>query len=514
MNNKQVLKAIEELLAYAQQKLSLDALDAIYARNAILAELDLQEPEEPTTKYTIPKEKMIEPIIQYACNVLKKFEDTPNNRIQFEAKLFGFVTPSPSNVAAKFDQIAANDCIEKATNYLFDLSKNNNYVRMVDIEKNIQWSFDDPLGTIKITINLSKPEKDPKEILAAKNAPDVSYPKCALCKENLGFPGNAKKAARQTIRLIKIPLNNEEWYLQYSPYQYYEKHLIALSGQHSNMKVDSNTFIRLLDFVDLFPHFFIGSNAALPIVGGSILSHDHYQGGAKVLPMMSATPKFSYTSKKYEDVTFSIVDWYNSVIRITGKNRKSVLAACNLVNNEWQKYSNNSINILAFTDDTPHNAVTPVFRKEDDLYVVDLILRNNRCDETHPYGIFHPIEKLHNIKKEGIGIIEVMGLFILPGRLKNEIEEMKKLILGEIPFSMEELSKEENPLNKHLNMILELGNKAKGKVSQKECDNLIYGYINNACKEILLTTGVFKQDDVGEKAFNDFMINNLKLVKE
>lgn len=513
MDEKKVAKAVEELLAFAKQRLYLDNVDAIYARNALLEELQLTSAEEPTDKFTIPKEKMIEPIIEWGINKLNKLDDTLSNRILYEAKIFGFVTPSPSNVVAKFDSIARNNGLESACNYLFDISKNNNYVRKVDIDKNIKWTHKGSIGDVEITINLSKPEKDPKEIEKAKLLPQTSYPKCVICKENLGFPGNAAKAARQTLRIIPMVLNKEEWFLQFSPYQYYDNHVIALSGKHVPMDVNKNTFIRLLEFVEQFPFYFMGSNAALPIVGGSILSHDHYQGGSKVLPMFKAHPKVIFESEKYKNVKFSIIDWYNSVIRMESQDKTELLEAANTVFKKWKEYNNEKINIINETDGTPHNAVTPIARYENNTYILDFILRNNITTEERPDGYFHPAKELHNIKKEGIGIIEVMGLFILPGRLKSEFEEIKQILSNKKKFSIKDLEKEENPLNKHLGMIVKLASE-KTSYTEDEADVAIKNYVNKACEEILETTGVFKNTENGQYYFEDFMIKNLKLIKK
>ena len=513
MDEKKVAKAIEELLAFAKQKLYLDNVDAIYARNILLEELEISSPSEPTDKFTIPKEKMIEPIIEWAINNLKKIEDTPSNRILYEAKILGFVTPSPSNIVAKFDSITRNLGLENACKYLFEISKNNNYVRKIDIDKNIKWTYKGNIGDIDITINLSKPEKDPKEIEKAKLLPQTSYPKCVICKENLGFPGNVSKAARQTLRIIPMSLNNEEWYLQFSPYQYYDNHIIAFSGNHTPMDVNNNTFIRLLEFVEQFPFYFIGSNAALPIVGGSILSHDHYQGGSKVLPMFKAGIKSTFESENFKNVKFSILDWYNSVIRMESQNKKELLEAANMVLKKWKSYSNEKINIISKTDKTPHNAITPIARYENNTYILDFILRNNITTEEKPDGYFHPSKELHNIKKEGIGIIEVMGLFILPGRLKNEFEEIKNILCGNKNLNLDDLKKPENPLNKHLGMIIKIASQ-NTKYTENEAEKAIKNYVNKACEEILETTGVFKNTENGLYYFEDFMIKNLKLSKK
>ena len=357
-----------------------------------------------------------------------------------------------------------------------------------------------------ITINLSKPEKDPKAILAAKNAPQTAYPKCMLCKECVGFSGNAARPARQTLRTIPIILNNEVWHFQFSPYVYFENHCIALSDEHRPMHIDADTFERMFDFVELFPDYFIGSNADLPIVGGSILSHDHYQGGSKVLPEMSAPSKKYFTHSSFENVKVSIVDWYNSVIRLEGKDRKEVKELAAHILKCWREYSDKNVDISAKTRNEPHNTVTPIARFNDENhYVIDMILRNNRTDKAHPFGIFHPTEDLHNIKKEGIGIIEALGLFILPGRLASEAHGIRDILTGKTPLDFKALSDESNPLSKHIGMIAQLANDFGTSLTEEEAATRVTDYINDACVRILDCTAVFKHDEKGEQAFDRFM---------
>ena len=328
-----------------------------------------------------------------------------------------------------------------------------------------------------------------------------------LCYDNVGFVGNEKRPSRATLRVIPIILNNENWFFQFSPYNYYEQHCIALSAEHRKMKVDADTFRRLLDFVSMFPNYFLGSNAALPIVGGSILAHDHYQGGAKVLPMFKAGSRLDLFYSGCPGVKMCIVDWYNSVIRISGLNREIVQSCAEYILEKWSEYTDESVGIIAKTD-AQHNAVTPIARMEDREYVMDLILRNNRTDDKHPFGIFHPTEDLHNIKKEGIGLIEAMGLFILPGRLKGEMEILRQYMTGATPFELRDIAAPEHPMNKHLGMLCQLlQDSGNQRVAPQVADNMITQYVNDACARILECTAVFKNTEDGQRAFRKFLLS-------
>jgi Galactose-1-phosphate uridyltransferase len=324
---------------------------------------------------------------------------------------------------------------------------------------------------------------------------------------NVGFAGSSTKAPRQTLRTIPIELDGESWNFQFSPYVYYDNHCIAFSTEHRPMVVDIHALNRMCDFIELFPHYFIGSNAALPIVGGSILSHDHYQGGSKVLPEMKAGIRKHYAHPAFQTVKIGVVDWYNSVLRLESDNREAILKASNHFLDEWLGYSDKSVNIVA-RDKEQHNAITPIVRFNDrNEYVIDMILRNNRTDKEHPYGIFHPTENLHNIKKEGIGIIEVMGLFILPGRLASEAVNIRDYLTGKIPLNFSEIADPKHPMSKHLGMIMQLANDHGTSLSDDEAEKFVIDYINNACEKILDATAVFKNDEKGQEAFNKFLLN-------
>lgn len=492
---------LRQLVDYAKDNLSLRAEDEAFVTNSLLSTFSLGAPAQQSAPYGDFQSDIVDPIVEYAVqNGMAKDEE----RLLFETKLLGIVTPAPSSVVDKFDTIAANKGVKAATDWLFELSVNNNYIRKVDIQKNIKWEHVGKFGKIGITINLSKPEKDPKQIALAKLMPKTGYPSCLLCPENVGYAGNLNHPARQTLRIIPIKLGGEDWSIQYSPYQYYNEHIIALSNEHRPMLVNSDTLYRLLDFVDTFPHYFIGSNAALPIVGGSILTHDHYQGGSKVLPMFETGIRKNYVGNKYKNVSISIADWYNSVVRVSGKNKFEVHEVASDILNCWANWTDESVNVICNTGEQ-HNAVTPIARKEGGDYIIDMILRNNRTDEAHPYGIFHPEEKLHNIKKEGIGIIEVMGLFILPGRLKAELEVIKDYICGNKNIDFKELNDTENPMYKHAQTIIQLVNDHGDNRDRAYADRVVTDYVNNACEQILECTAVFKNDEKGQTAFEKFI---------
>lgn len=499
IDKEKVLIAIEQLLNYAKSNLELESSDTEYVRNLLLANFNLPCPLSGDVDKCENIQDAIDVMIDYAFeNSLSDSED----RILYETKILGLVTPMPSQVIRMFNKLKKAEGIQAATSWLFKLCKANNYIRMIDINKNIMWNYKGSHGDLVVTINLSKPEKDPKQILAALKA-KTGYPECMLCKTNVGFKGNAGHPARQTLRIIPITLNDEDWAIQYSPYQYYGEHLIALCCEHRPMDVNKSCLQRLADFVEQFPHYFMGSNAALPIVGGSILTHDHYQGGGKGLPMFGAPVRTKYKTD-YKGVDVMRVDWYNSVIRVMGKKKANVVNAAADIMDKWKNYSDESVNIICKTD-AQHNAVTPIARVEDSKFVIDMILRNNRTDEAHPYGIYHPTEDLHNIKKEGIGIIEVMGTFILPGRLEKELKAIAEYLTGNVPYDATELAKEDNALNKHKDMIASLVEQFGTHNNAELANNIVRGYINNACERILECTAVFKNTDEGDKAFERFM---------
>ena len=507
MSNKtNIAKHVANLVAYAQDKLGLNYYDAVYAHNRLLAELKIPEPTTPDKKLPDFQTGIIDKIVDYA--VEQGFAD-PKAKLLYETKIIGLVMPSPSLVMAQFDRIVRNKGIEEATNYLNELSVNSNYIRMPDIKKNIKWTAECPNGDLTITINLSKPEKSNEQVALERSMPQTNYPKCMLCLENLGFEGTYRHPARETIRIIPMFLNDEPWFMQFSPYVYFDNHCIAISEKHQPMSITPSTFTRLLDFVELFPHYFLGSNADLPIVGGSILAHEHYQGGKKVLPMFIRPVRKAFTSSEFPSVKIGILDWYNSVIKLEGTNREDIEDVAQQILHAWREYTDESVGIYAHTN-APHNTITPIATIEDDGYCLYLILRNNRTDDAHPYGIYHPTEDMHNIKKEGIGLIEAMGTFILPGRLASEITKIVEILTGKTPLDFAELTDEKNALSKHLAMIMQLVNDNGTNLSNEEAEKVVIDYINATCVKILECTAVYKNTEIGQKAFEKFL-NSLEI---
>lgn len=496
------------LVDYAVGNLGLDEADAVYATNSLLDALGLTEPSDaPVGEYDFYE--VLHGLSEFA--VRKNICDE-TEKILFETKLMGMVMPSPSKVIETFDNIAAYSGSMKAAQWLGELSEKSAYIRRPDIDRNIRWEYDNPRGKIVVTINLAKPEKTPEEVRRAKEA-KTGYPKCLLCAENVGFAGNAAHPARQNLRTIPFELDGENWFMQFSPYVYFEQHVIVVCKEHRPMQISAGTFRRMLDFVDLFPEYFIGSNAALPIVGGSILAHDHYQGGKKVLPIFRCGNRKHFPVPNYPEVSVAVADWYNSVVRIESKNRAKLLEVVEKFRVAWDNYSDESVNILCKTVnedgvETQHNAITPTACINDDgEYQINLILRNNRTDEAHPFGIFHPAKELHNIKQEAIGIIEVQGVFILPGRLQKECEEIKDILTGKTPLDFKALADEAHPLHKHLGMIAQLVADHGNAMKDDAAADAITDYINVTCEKILDTTAVFKNDENGQAAFEKFILS-------
>jgi len=497
-----IATALANLVHYAEKNLNANRFDLIYATNQLLSLFSEPEPGEPDKILPDFQNDIINPIVKYAIGerICK-----PDEALLFETKLIGLVMPSPSRVIDTFDTIASVDGIRHATDYLNGLSVNCNYIRMTDIDKNIKWTAPGDKGDLTITINLSKPEKDNKQVALEKLLPQTTYPKCKLCVENMGYPGALNYPPRQTLRTIPIFLNDEFWHFQFSPYVYFDNHCIALSNEHRPMAITAQTFTRLLDFVDLFPHYFIGSNADLPIVGGSILAHDHFQGGSKVLPMLNRPAKRLYMSHAFPDVGIAALDWYNSVIRLTSQNRTQLEKIASYILHNWRNYSDEGNGIFAKTTEH-HNTVTPIAAyNEESGYSIYLILRNNRTDDAHPYGIFHPTEDMHNIKKEGIGLIEAMGIFILPGRLFDETRDIVEILTGRTPLSFAELSDENHKLFKHVPMIAQLANDHGLSLSDDAVEEIIVRHINNTCIKILNCTAVFKDTAEGNNAFDTYL---------
>lgn len=501
---------VERLLQFALQKDLITSWDLIPCRNALLDLLAIEEPGEEMLSSEVPDDisSILEPILDYCANKGLLKENTNTYRDLMDTKIMGILTPRAAEIIQKFRSLYAHGP-EDATNYFYQLSQRTNYIRRGRIEKNIDWKSPTPYGELEITINLSKPEKTPEEIESAKAAPASNYPKCVLCVENVGYSGRMNHPARQNHRVIPITLNGERWYLQYSPYVYYNEHCIVLKEEHVPMKISKDSFCRLFDFVEQFPHYFLGSNADLPIVGGSILSHDHFQGGNHIFPMAKAPIKEKFYYSSDPSVQIGIVDWPLSAIRLSSEKKESLTDLSAFILEKWKKYSDEDLDILSCTKDeagrwVPHNTITPIVRKNHHAFEIDLVLRNNRRTKEHPDGLFHPHRHLHHIKKENIGLIEVMGLAVLPGRLKKELEEISKILTGEIPFE-KVYSEEKKTLEKHKNWIESMISHYGTSLNHKEASVLLRKEVGEKFCEVLECAGVFKHNRPGEEGFIRFM---------
>ena len=508
-------KLIYELIAYGIQNGLIEADDVAYRIN-VLAEMlgvmsfNTSYEDFCNDRNTIrPVNEILDDIcdVAYRDGILK--ENGITYRDLFDTKVMGAITPTPSTVIREF-KTCYKESSKKATDYYYDFSRATNYIRTDRIRKDEKWQTETEYGAIDISINLSKPEKDPKAIAAALSAPKGGYPACLLCRENEGYAGHLNHPARQNHRLIPITLDGEDYFLQYSPYVYYNEHCIVLNKEHIPMKIDRAVFTKLFDFIDLFPHYIIGSNADLPIVGGSILSHDHFQGGNYIFPMARAEYEEIFELKEYPDIKAGIIKWPMSVIRLQGKDRKKIEEASDMILNKWRAYSDESVGIFAKSVkegsvEEPHNTITPIARMKDGLYEIDLVLRNNRTDEEHPWGIFHPTADLHHIKKENIGLIEVMGLAILPARLLHEMSEVERRILlglnrGKTPDT--DLRADEITA-KHADWV-ESWISDYDSIHMGNLHSIIQNEIGKVFTKVLECAGVYKRDEEGRKAFRRF----------
>ncbi|MFD0952212.1 UDP-glucose--hexose-1-phosphate uridylyltransferase [Virgibacillus natechei] len=426
-----IYQHISGLIQKAIETELIDQTDQIYVRNQVMSLLHLESfPEKVPYKTNDSIPNLLEKIIAYAVEN-DVIEDVFDDKEILTATIMNCFLARPSVINETFHK-KYKQSPQAATDYFYNLSKNSNYIQMNRIATNIHFKAETAYGEMDITINLSKPEKDPEQIRREREKKEqIDYPLCVLCVENEGYVGRTGYPARANHRVIHVPLNGENWYLQYSPYVYYNEHSIVLAEEHRDMKIDKDAFERLLTFTDQFPHYFIGSNADLPIVGGSILSHDHYQAGHYEFAMARATDAFSFTLEKFPDVKASVLKWPMSVIRLRSGEKDQLLQTADHILQTWKGYSDDDADISAFTDDTPHNTITPIARIRDGMYELDLVLRNNRTSEAHPSGIFHPHADVHHIKKENIGLIEVLGLAVLPARLKDELAEIKQFLLGQ-----------------------------------------------------------------------------------
>ena len=488
---------IKKLVQYGVETGLTPACEKNYTINLLLDVFKEDEYVEPEEEYRdINLEEVLNALLDEAVK-RNLIEDSVVYRDLFDTRLMNCLMPRPAQVQNEFWSRYEKDP-QEATDYFYKLSQDSDYIRRYRVKKDQKWTVDSEYGKIDITINLSKPEKDPKAIAAAKLVKSSSYPKCLLCPENEGYAGRVNHPARENHRIIPITVNDSPWGFQYSPYVYYNEHCIVFNSQHVPMKIEKNTFIKLFDFVKLFPHYFLGSNADLPIVGGSILSHDHFQGGNYTFAMAKAPIIEHFTVKGYEDVTAGIVKWPLSVIRLQSKEVKPLIDLAEHILNAWRSYTDEDAFIFAETDGTPHNTITPIARKRGDLYELDLTLRNNITTEEHPLGVYHPHAKLHHIKKENIGLIEVMGLAVLPARLKGEMELLKDYILtGKDIRSNEQIAKHADWVDEFLPNYT--------SITEENVEEILQQEVGKVFCEVLEDAGVYKCNEKGLEAFHRFV---------
>lgn len=492
-----IYQAIQELIEYAVLRGLITHEDEIVVRNQLIELLGLTDwntPEAVNANSSI--DEILDQITDYAC-VSGIAENTAASRDLFDTKVMGILTPFPREVTAKFRELYSAQSPKAATDWYYEFSKSLNYVRARRMEKDLKWTYQSEYGTLDITVNLSKPEKDPRDIAAARSAPSPRYPKCQLCTENAGFAGNLNHPARQNLRPVPISVFGESWRLQYSPYGYYNEHCIVFNEQHVPMRIDSSVFEKLLDILDYLPHYFVGSNADLPIVGGSILSHEHFQGGNYTFAMEKAPIEKEFALPQFPNVTAGIVKWPMSVIRLQSENRNELSKACTHILKRWRAYSDPDVGIYAETDGTPHNTITPIARKKNGAYECDLVLRNNLTTDERPLGVFHPNPSLHHIKKENIGLIEVMGLAVLPARLASELEALKTAMLSKADLAADPKTAS------HAEWAADILNR-RPEFSAENAQEILYAETGAVFEQILLDAGVFKRNENGQKAFLKF----------
>jgi len=473
----------------------IEEADRVWAVNRILEILGLSEYEACEVTENKPLEEILGSILDYAV-VTGLIEDGPVSRDLFDTKLMGAMTPPPSAVRRtfyeKFDRSP-----KEATDWYYSFSQVTDYVRSYRIVKDVKWVASTEYGDLDITINLSKPEKDPRAIAAAKNAPQSSYPKCLLCRENEGYAGRINHPARQNHRIMPVVIDGKDWFFQYSPYVYYNEHCIVFNGEHTPMKIERSTFRKLLDFVKQFPHYFVGSNADLPIVGGSILSHDHFQGGHYTFAMEKAPVEKTVTFAGFEDVEAGIVKWPMSVIRLRSEKDDRLVELADKILLAWRGYTDEAAFIFAETDGEPHNTITPIARHRDGKYELDLVLRNNLTTEEHPLGVYHPHAELHHIKKENIGLIEVMGLAVLPARLKSELANLADALVEGRDVTVDE------ELSKHAHWVEAM--RKQYSFTKENVDEILRSEVGAIFAKVLEHAGVYKCDEQGREAFQRFI---------
>ena len=494
--NESISLRIKQLMDYALEAGLIAEEDVNYSVNSVMGILGVAEYEAPEEA----PEAAIEDILSHMCDYAFEKGLIENNSVVyrdlFDTKIMGAITPRPSEVIKTFSALYSISP-EKATDYFYALSRSSDYIRTYRVAKDLKWTYEGKYGELDITVNLSKPEKDPKAIAAAKLLPQSGYPKCLLCPQNEGYHGNAAKPARETLRLIPMELAGDKWFMQYSPYVYYNEHCIVLSKAHTPMRIYKGTFERALDFVDRFPHYFVGSNADLPIVGGSILSHDHMQGGHYTFAMAKAEIHTPVTFKGFEDIQAGLVAWPMSVIRLRGNDKARLSELADKILSAWRGYTDEAAFVFAETDGEPHNTITPIARMNGGLFELDLVLRNNITTEEHPLGVYHPHADVHHIKKENIGLIEVMGLAVLPARLRDEIATMCEYIADGKDF------RDNADIEKHAEWFD--GFKDKYTFTAENTEQILKQEIGAVFQRVLEDAGVYKCTDEGKEAFLRFI---------
>ena len=498
-----VFENIARLTSYGLQTGLIKPDDVLFVKNQLLLNLGLDGFETAEQADALPSvsvddlEDILKQLLDYAVAHNLTLNDGNAARDLFDTKLMATMVSKPSEVIAEF-RARYQKSPKEATDFFYTFSQNTDYIRRYRIKRDVKWQAKTEYGDLDITINLSKPEKDPKAIAAARNIRQTSYPQCLLCKENVGYAGRLNHAARENHRIIPLTLAGEQWGFQYSPYVYYNEHCIVFNYAHTPMKISRQTFARLLDFVGQFPHYTLGSNADLPIVGGSILTHDHFQGGAYEFPMARAPIETPITVRGFEDVRAGIIKWPMSVLRVSAQNPERLIAFADHVLTVWRNYTDQDAFIFAETDGEKHNTITPIARRRGEAYELDLVLRNNITTKEHPLGMYHPHAELHHIKKENIGLIEVMGLAVLPARLKNELADLGKALVAGADIRADET------LSKHADWADEVRAKHP-ELNAETVDDILRTETGIVFSKVLEHAGVYKRTDAGKAAFLRFV---------
>ena len=486
---------IDSLVIYAISRGLAQPEDEVVLRNRILDILRRDDYAPGGEPLSTDLEKILGELLDYAC-AQGLCEDTVTARNIFDTRLMGALTPMPREVVRTFREKYAVSP-QAATDWYYTLSRDTDYIRRYRIAKDIRWKYESEYGALDITINLSKPEKDPKAIAAAKNAPQSGYPKCQLCRENEGYAGRMNHPARANHRIVPVTIGGKAWFLQYSPYVYYNEHCIVFNGEHVPMVIDRAAFRKLLEFVTAFPHYFVGSNADLPIVGGSILSHEHFQGGHYTFPMEVAPVETEISFRGYEDIRAGLVKWPMSVIRLDGSDPERLADLADRILTCWRGYSDPKVGVYAYTEGEPHNTITPIARRRGTDYELDLVLRCNITTDEHPLGVFHPHAEKHHIKKENIGLIEVMGLAVLPSRLKTELTLLEHAIVTNQDLSADPI------LSKHASWVAEL--RQQYDFTPDNTAEILRREVGKVFAGVLEDAGVYKHTPAGHAAFLDFI---------